>query len=33
MEALRAPLRAVGRFALAAMFITGGAEALFDARC
>jgi putative oxidoreductase len=30
MEALRAPLRTVGRSALAAMFITGGAEALLD---
>jgi putative oxidoreductase len=28
MEALRAPVRAVGRAALAAMFITGGADAL-----
>jgi hypothetical protein len=30
MEALRVPLRAVGRAALAAMFITGGADALLD---
>jgi putative oxidoreductase len=30
MEALRAPLRAAGRATLAAMFITGGADALFD---
>lgn len=30
MEAVRAPLRAVGRLALAAMFISGGAGALFD---
>jgi putative oxidoreductase len=30
MEALRAPVRAVGRAALAAMFITGGADALLD---
>ena len=30
MEAVRGPLRAVGRVALAAMFITGGADALFD---
>ena len=30
MEPVRGPLRAVGRVALAAMFITGGADALFD---
>jgi putative oxidoreductase len=30
VEALRAPLRAVGHAALAAMFITGGADALLD---
>jgi putative oxidoreductase len=30
VEALRAPLRAVGRAALAAMFITGGSDALLD---
>jgi putative oxidoreductase len=30
MEALRVPLRAVGRAALAAIFITGGADALLD---
>jgi putative oxidoreductase len=30
MEALRVPLRAVGRAALAAMFVTGGADALLD---
>ena len=30
MELLRAPLRAVGRAALAAMFISGGADALLD---
>src|SRR5512133_2607779 len=30
MEALRVPLRAAGRAALAAMFITGGADALLD---
>jgi putative oxidoreductase len=30
VEALRAPLRAVGRSTLAAMFITGGADALLD---
>jgi putative oxidoreductase len=30
MEAVRGPLRAAGRVALAAMFITGGADALFD---
>jgi putative oxidoreductase len=30
MEAVRGPLRAAGRLALAAMFITGGADALFD---
>jgi uncharacterized membrane protein YphA (DoxX/SURF4 family) len=30
MEALRAPVRAVGRAALATMFITGGADALLD---
>jgi len=30
MEVVRGPLRAVGRVALAAMFITGGADALFD---
>jgi putative oxidoreductase len=30
VETLRAPLRAVGRAALATMFITGGADALFD---
>jgi putative oxidoreductase len=30
MEVLRDPLRAVGRAALAAMFITGGADALLD---
>jgi putative oxidoreductase len=30
VEALRAPLRAIGRAALAAMFITGGADALLD---
>jgi uncharacterized membrane protein YphA (DoxX/SURF4 family) len=30
MEALRVPLRTVGRAALAAMFITGGADALLD---
>lgn len=30
MEALRAPLRVVGRAALAAVFITGGADALLD---
>jgi putative oxidoreductase len=30
MEALRAPVRAVGRAALATMFITGGADALLN---
>ena len=30
MEAVRAPLRAVGRLALATMFISGGASALLD---
>jgi putative oxidoreductase len=30
MEVVRGPLRAAGRVALAAMFITGGADALFD---
>ena len=30
MEALRVPLRTVGRAALAAMFVTGGADALLD---
>ena len=30
MEAVRAPLRAAGRVALAAMFISGGADALLD---
>ena len=30
MEALRIPLRAVGRAALAAMFVTGGADAMLD---
>jgi hypothetical protein len=30
VETLRAPLRAAGRAALAAMFITGGADAFFD---
>jgi putative oxidoreductase len=30
MEPVRGPLRAAGRVALAAMFITGGADALFD---
>jgi hypothetical protein len=30
MEALRVPLRAVGRAALAAMFVTGGADAMLD---
>ena len=30
METLRAPLRAVGRAALATMFITGGADALLE---
>jgi putative oxidoreductase len=30
MEAVRGPLRVAGRLALAAMFITGGADALFD---
>jgi putative oxidoreductase len=30
MEPVRGPLRAVGRVALAAMFITGGADALLD---
>ena len=30
METLRAPLRAVGRVALSAMFITGGADAFLD---
>jgi putative oxidoreductase len=30
MEALRTPLRAVGRATLATMFITGGADALLD---
>src|SRR4029453_829070 len=30
MEAVRGPLGAAGRVALAAMFITGGADALFD---
>jgi putative oxidoreductase len=30
MEVVRGPLRAVGRAALAAMFITGGADAVFD---
>ena len=30
MEVVRTPLRAVGRAALAAMFITGGADALWD---
>ena len=30
MDLLRAALRATGRVALAAMFITGGADALFD---
>ena len=28
MEVLRTPIRAVGRFGLAAMFITGGADAM-----
>jgi uncharacterized membrane protein YphA (DoxX/SURF4 family) len=30
MEVVRGPLRAAGRVALAAMFITGGADALWD---
>jgi putative oxidoreductase len=30
MEAVRGPVRAAGRVALAAMFITGGADAVFD---
>ena len=30
MEAVRGPIRAVGRVALAAMFISGGADALLD---
>ena len=30
MEAVRGPLRAAGRVALAAMFITGGADAMLD---
>jgi putative oxidoreductase len=30
MDLLRAPLRAAGRVALAAMFITGGADAMLD---
>ena len=30
MEVVRGPLRAAGRVALAAMFITGGTDALFD---
>jgi len=30
MEIVRGPLRAAGRVALAAMFITGGADAVFD---
>ena len=30
MEALRVPLPAVGRAALAAMFVTGGADGLLD---
>ena len=30
METLRAPLRAAGRVALSAMFITGGADAFLD---
>ena len=30
MEVVRGPVRAAGRVALAAMFITGGADALFD---
>ena len=30
MEMVRAPLRVLGRAALAAMFITGGASAMFD---
>jgi putative oxidoreductase len=30
MEALRAPVRAVGRAALATMFVTGGADALLN---
>jgi putative oxidoreductase len=30
MDLFRAPLRAAGRVALAAMFITGGADAMFD---
>jgi hypothetical protein len=30
MEVVRTPLRAVGRAALAAMFITGGADALWN---
>jgi putative oxidoreductase len=30
MEVVRGPVRAAGRVALAAMFITGGADAVFD---
>jgi putative oxidoreductase len=30
MDLFRAPLRTAGRVALAAMFITGGADAMFD---
>jgi putative oxidoreductase len=30
MDLIRAPLRAAGRVALAAMFITGGADAMLD---
>ena len=30
MEVVRGPLRAAGRVGLAAMFITGGADAVFD---